>query len=1124
MLNIFYGRENIDKDRFMFDRIGETLKRIRANDRASSSVSREAGSGSDVSAQSKSPRGIARRVLLIVPEQYTLQTERNAFEYLDVPGFLDFEVLSLTSFGRRVLSEAGGGEQTLINRYGKFMLISGLLRKNKQELFAFQNLEGSPDFIDKMSGMIAELKNFNITAPQLRDILDDIESDDLLKRKLRDVAVIYDGYEAALRDAYVDAADYLKLFTSKIAGSEFVAETEIWLSAFDYLSPAATDAVTELVVRAPAVNLVLTAEPGTPFFRLTNALAEEAEKRAQDAGARTSAQPIGEGFAHNRPEPIARIERELFFRSRGRDGSDASGGDAIRFVAAANYYAEAETAAARISELVRDEGLRYRDALVLCNDVGERTSVIKRVFARYGLPIFIDQRRSVEHNPAFEYILALLSVVSGGWSYEAVFRLLKTGLTEIEREEWEELENYVLKYKIRGNLWKRDFAFGFSEYARDEMDGFNETRRKLAQLIDVFEEPYRRAETVRQRTELLQRFLEKEATLPEAAERLAASLDVSREPEYAEYVAEMLSIWNVIADVFDQLRAALGDMRVSADEYAGILRTGFSSVRMGILPPSPDRILVGTMRRTRIGEAKAIFVLGANDGILPMFDSDDMILNEDERARLSSIGYELGKRDDNTFMEEQLAIYRNLSKPQRLLHVSCSVSDGNGKDVKPSIIFDRLRGMFPRVPTEKDILNDGGDPLRLVQYRDETMSHLTENLRRWVGGEPLPDVWKDVYLRFRSDMGNIRRGLTFRNRRERIDEKFVAALYGGAAPDHQVSPIDDETPALITSPSALERFSRCPFSFFMDRGIRVEERRVFEIDSRNTGDIYHETLMRYGAEMIGDGLPPMDERSAWRTVTEAESAALVGRIYDEAVARFKEGLFRGGGFERYKSDRIKRIASDVAWILTEQVRAGAISDMMFEAAFDKGGVFPPIDIEKDGKRVRVKGRIDRLDILEGDCAKIIDYKSGTDAFSREDVLGGWQLQLMLYLLAVRDRYKPAGVFYFKIDEARVEDTGKDDVAERIMRNFKPDGICANDPRIVAAIGQPVKSADPDEFEAMQESVSSLVTDLCGKLLSGNIDAKPMTAKKIKAGASNRPMTACTYCSYRGVCNFDRAFA
>ncbi|MDR2156310.1 MAG: exodeoxyribonuclease V subunit gamma [Clostridiales Family XIII bacterium] len=1159
MLNIYYARENIDKDRFMFDRIREALDRIRRRD-GRQTLEPKPGAGRSCPVRSaREPR----HVLLLVPEQYTLQTERNAFACLEAPGFIDFEVLSLTSFGRRLLSETGGVDLTFINRYGKFMLIAGLLHRRKHSLMTFRNLEASSDFVDKLNDMIAELKNFNVTPEALAGISEGIGDDGLLKRKLADVAVIYAGYEERLKGRYTDAADYLKLFTSKISKSVFAAETEIWLSAFDYLNPAAMDAVTELAVCAPSVNLVLTAEPGNAFFRLTNTLIEDIGRRAADAGAETNLRPIEETFAHRKPAAVAHIEQCLFsYPRRTYDGRPIGAGtpqdgrprekarnagapgvqtqqgghapgnarDALRLVAAANYYAEAETAAARIVELTRDEGLRYRDILILCNDMGARASVIKRVFARYGLPLFMDQRRGVEHNPALEYILALLSIVSGGWSYESVFRFLKTGLTGLDREAWEELENYVCKYRIRGNLWKKDFTYGGAEYSQEEMDGLNETRRKIAALIGAFETPFRRSGTAGEKTQCLHRFLADKARLPGSIDRLTDVLQASGDPQYAEYAAEMSGIWDVIEEIFAQLIAVMGDLPMRDEEYAGVIRAGFFSVRMGILPPSPDQLVLGTMQRTRSGAVEALFVLGANDGVLPMYDADDTILNEDEKVRLAAAGRMIGRENDNLLMEEQLAVYRNLSKPGRLLHVSYSISDNSGKDMKPSVIFEQLRRLFPGVPAEKDILNDGSDPLRLVQYPDETMSHLTERLQRCVGGERLSPVWKDVYLWFKADgreaLNHIRAGLTFRNRRENIDERFVSMLYGGADKTETSGsdPAETAVPTvLVTSPSALERFSHCPFAFFLDRGVRVKERRIFEIDGRNVGDVYHEVLMRYGAEMMRDGLSVSDEGSAWRTVTEAESAVLVGRIYDEVASEFKEGLLLGGGYERYKSERIKRIASDVAWIVTRQVRSGAIADMRFETVFGDGGEFPAVEVTKDGKRVRVQGRMDRVDVLEGGYARIIDYKSGAETFSRDDVLGGWQLQLMLYLLAVRERYQPAGAFYFKIAEPRVEDKGKEDVADGIMKAFRLDGLAPDDPQILAALGEPVRSAAPEEFEAMQDSVKSLVTDLCGKLLSGNIDAEPMTAKKIKAGAGNKPMTACTYCSYRGVCNFDRAF-
>jgi ATP-dependent helicase/nuclease subunit B len=798
--------------------------------------------------------------------------------------------------------------------------------------------------------------------------------------------------------------------------------------------------------------------------------------------------------------------------------------------------------------------IRYRDILVLCNDMKERGPLIRRVFRRYGLPVFMDRRRSVEHNPVIEYLLALPRIAASGRRYEDVFTLLKTGLTDIGAGGIEEIENYAIKYKINGKRWAKDFSSGLKrlgddghtkgEYAREELDALNETRRTVCSLIEDFEAGFKEGRSAKKRTDALMAFLTERARLPEMIERYASGLE---EAGMLEYAAEMSGMWGVVDEILGQMSTVLGDLPMSMKEYEAVLRTGLDSVRIGVLPTVIDQIVLGTMQRTRSGNAKVVFVLGANDGVLPASAADGALFSEDETRLLADAGHRVVRAEETTHMEEELAIYRNLSKPLALLRVSYAASDSAGGNLRPSPVFERLRRLFPGIQIEKDIRNARVDDARdrtselsgarltdetpdfrrqgapsSIQHPDETLDYLSENMRAYVRGAPLSGVWRDVMAWYRTsrpaELARVEAGLKFRGRRERVDAKFVDGLY-----------------RKVTSPSALERYSRCPFSWFMTYGLGLKERRVAGMDDRSIGDVYHGVLMRFGRELSADGLPVQDERSRWRTITDEEIDAATRRLTAEEYGARSAMEVRSAAAEEwivaaedYRMERVNRTTSLAARVLTRQIREGATRAIYFESVFGKDGDFPPIGTERaglSGDGVRIEGRIDRVDVLDGGYARVIDYKSGAQEFSAPDAAAGYQLQLMLYMQAVAERYKPAGVFYFQVKEPRVHDDGGTDVETAIIRSMKLDGAVVDDERVLAAMGMDKGGKakrgrmDKEEFGALLGKVGVLVEDLAERLSSGRIEAEPKTAVKLKTSA-NRNMKACDYCPYKGVCNYD----
>ena len=1146
MLHIYYGRENLDKEKFLFDRIAGELK------------------------------GGTEKILLLVPDQFTLQAERNAFAYLGVDGLMELEVISQSRLGYKVLSEVGGSRRIPVDKYGRHMLLTRILAEEDENLEAFRGMSRKASFIEMANNLISEMKQFNASPEDILRILNETEETTILHRKLKDIHRIYEKYEALIEGKFLDTEDYLNLFLSRIPQSRLIRDSVIWVSGFDYFTPKTLDVIEQLMASARDVNVVLTADCSSgpegcallqegrdsDLFDLTRGIMHKLKTIAGRNGIPYEEEPVGESYRipvgdgpGEKAASLAHLEQELYAQPYRKIMTDGS----IILCQAANFYAEAETAAAKIVHLIREEGMRYRDILVICNDMEARASVIKRVFADYGITAFLDTKRDVLHHPSIELIAALIDITAKGWLYEDIFRMLKTNLTPIAAEDCEDLENYAVKYRIRGNRWKTDFTYGVKTEGEEYLRRINAVRAQVCEYISAFEAGFKQKKTVRERTAALYDFLKEKAQLPEKIESLISYLTENGQFEYAE---EASQIWSVIIGIFDQFIELIGDEELTAEEYGEILKSGFEAVEIGLLPPTIDQLIVGTMQRTRAGNIKALLVLGANDGLLPAAVGSESLLNEDEKAVLYRKGIEICKIDDLRAKEEKLAIYKNLSKPLRCLWMSYSASDQEGRESKPSMLFDKIRRIYTDIGVTKDILNQN-DPMLLIETPCSTLRHMTEAFRSAMDGMPLREEWLAAYRWFQRHLEPrlrpVREGLLFTNQLEKVNRDLIRKLYKR-----------DPLPELSLSPSRLERFSRCPFSHFINYGLKPDERRIFEIAGREIGDIYHQCFMKLSEKLSVKGMDVTDPRSPWMSITRDECFRLIDSFIEEAAQEYREGVLVQGEEERYRSERMKKVCGDAAWALVEHVQTGRIRDIFFESEFGRavGKQFPPIEVKLGEDTIYIEGKIDRVDILRGRggdenrYVKIIDYKSGKEKFDTDEARAGWRLQLMLYLRAVMGAgsfrtagdagsfrtagdvdYKPAGVFYFEIAEPQIDVTeiAGEDYAEKVQaerkKSFRLDGVVLDDQSIIESIAGefsgysdilPVRKTKEglcagstekkllteEDFSRLLEAVNEKVRELCSELNEGSVAIRP---KKVK------DETACKFCLYKSICCFDLSF-
>ena len=1095
MLNIFYGRENLDKEKFIFENVG-------------------------------------KRALIMVPDQYTMEAERQAFRHLDVSSLMDVEIVSPSGLGSYILNELGGSKRTFINKYGRHMVLYQNAVKLRDKLQVFRGMETKTSFINSVNDFISEMKQYDCGPEELARMAGKLDENSYTARKLMDIYALFSQYEKSIEGSYTDSEDRINLYLDKISKSQLIKGNEIWVYGFDSFAPKTMALLTQLMAHAADVNLVLTWDDrgrDRELFELTGIVMANAEKAADSLEIACRRQPVPRTYEYDdRIKAVKHIEKELYSFPPAKTFHD----EGITLTEAAGIYNEAESAAAYVLHLVRDKGLRYRDIRLIYNDLENRGPIIERVFDEYGIPLFSDTKRDIMSSPVIKYITSLLDVVIEKYRTDTIFAMLKSGFNDFDSDQLADLENYAVKYKIKGTMWKKPFRRGKKEYGEEGLERINLLREKAISAPSVLEESFKEKTT----GDFLKKFYDCLSRNLDMEEHIDELISAQEETGMTELADETARIWDSLMGILDQIYEIMGEESFEAETFRDILYAGFSQVEIGLLPPSEDGLILGNIQRSRGRRVKALIVMGLNENILPQERPTQGLFSAEEREMFRQDGKELCKVDSIRFMEERMAIYRNLSSPSHYLWMSCSLTDEEGNQMKPSSIFLKMKELFPDAEIKKDVINSSDDH-SLISSGAGGMRHISRKLLETQEGQEekgLDPKWAEAVAWLMNNdpdaAGRIKRSIGFTNRQEPLGMERAMALFGRQGEEQ-----------LILSPSRLEGFVRCPFSHMITYGLKPEERRVFEAAPREIGDIYHQCLMKMTNHLTKEGINVTDPESPWMTVTRRQCDEIVKKEIDQISAIYREGLFQSGSVEEYRRRRIADICSLVCWTVIQQVRAGHISKILPEATFGRKGQLPPLEVKTADSEIYIEGTIDRIDYLENGTVKIVDYKTGNERFDADEAAAGYRLQLMMYLKAAcGSGKKPAGVFYFRIKEPSVDFSGKENdmdyLEKEIRKSFKLDGIMVDDPQVIRDIAGefegfseivPIKAKaedvtntgkngimSRDDFAILQKAIADKITEACRDLAEGRIDIHPMKTKD---------RSACTYCRYKGICRFDTVF-
>ncbi len=1081
-----------------------------------------------------------KQYLILVPEQFTMQTQKELVTMHPRKGICNIDVLSFERLAFRVLTEMGESQRTLLEETGKSMVLRRVAQEKKKELKILGEKMDKQGYVSQMKSMVSELRQYEISTEDLEDVLEDLSSSPELYYKLQDIKTLYQGFFDYLEGSFITQEEVLDAMGRVAPQSKKLKDSVLVLDGYTGFTPIQLQLLETLLGICEEVYVTVTIAAGEdPYkmgsphelFYLSKQTVASLLRIAKDKKISWKEYWIPEGkgeyqgrFKDN--PPMAFLEKNVFRYRRKKYPKQQ---DAVQIYEAQNPASEMEMTAGEIRRLVRTKGYRYRDFAVITGDMQVYAPAAARAFARYEIPCFIDEKHSVFLNPFVEYLRAAVDMIVENFSYESVFRMLRCGLNDISTEEADRLENYVIAMGIRGfSRWQQEWVRSYRGENSEECVQIDKIR---ASLVEKWEPFYKKMKTpdasVRTYTEALYQYITAnkiQEKLKEFTKNFEAEGNLSLVKEYSQ-------IYEIVMNLLDKLVEILGDKKVRIREFKEILEAGLSEAKVGIIPPTSDQVLVGDMERTRLKDIKIVFFVGVNEGKIPKEQQAGKLLSdlnrEELKGSLKERGLSLAPTAKENLYTQKFYLYLNLTKPSERIYLSYSRLSSNGEAMSPSFLVAQIQKLFPDAVREWDV------PL-FAESKYGALDRLSEEMRKQDRTSP---VFEELMSWFTSqkEYGELVNRLIdaayYVNPQESISKGVAEALYGTE---------------LSNSASRLEQFAKCACSHFLSYGLMLRERVRYEFSMADMGTLLHNSLDLFARKVREQG-------KNWADLEDEERDTLAENCVTEVVEKSGETILLSSARNAYTINRVKRMVKRSVWALQKQLKQGEFYPALTEWAFGEKDNIDSLNFDlESGQKLHLKGRIDRIDVCQDKenhlYVKVIDYKSGTTQLDLIKLYYGLQIQLALYLNAALELEKkrfpdklvqPAGVFYYNTKDPILN---KEDVKnpenpqEEILKKLKMDGICSAEPEILQkldknlAAGKSVESfavpvkytakgtfssnskvANQEEFAIMMDYVQDKAKKIGREILKGNTNVNPFERQK---------ENACEYCPYKEVCGFD----
>lgn len=1105
-------------------------------------------------------------LLLLVPEQATFGSERAFVGF--VGASLRAQAVSFSGLYRLLATEQTFAALPWLDEQGRAMLLEACLQQNRGQLEVLDAAAGNVSFVDALARALVEFEQYSVAPADLRRAAEKLPAGGrLLAGKLRDLARLYEAYLRMVVGGFRDQGLMMAELAQAAAASRLLQDAELWLDNFLDFNPSQLAVLRALFPKLRAVNLCLCLPPGAAenpglgrIFGGQLRLRKQFLQLAAQLGAEVEVTRLTANWRQQLNPELAAVEACFAygcFAARMQPGRDwpalaAEPPVKIELLAAPDAAAEAAYAAQTIVRLCREQGYLFRDIAVITRNLATYRTELENTFRDFGIPYFFDMGAELGRHPLVKLISTVLSVLAENWSTPAVLAYLKSGLAPLSLEEADRLENYALRCGLKSYMWRQAGKFKrtagyFSAAELAEINVLAE--RALSPLLQLWE-GLRGAQpelTVGRLAEALQELLQ---TL-QVAESLLAWEQAAIQRQELRLADGHRQILPKVEQLLAQLAAFLGQMPVSFAQFAELWQEGTARLQLSSIPPSGNEVNVAEISRSRLPEIKAAIVLGLNEGELPAVLAEDGLLGSADREALAGLGIELAAGPRERQENEEYLAYIALTRSSELLFLSYSERAADGAELRPSTALTRLQQIFPKLEVKRpaDLSlpdNLGGDrhllaglAAHLAGLRDApgAPSAQIEQNGQNAQGVDLVDAnasdvdafWRSVCQslteqgRLQPELAALRQGLAYRVDRAPLDRRRFQALYGSGG-------------LRSTSVSRLERFNNCPCRYYATYGLGLEPRAEFKLQTADIGSLYHYILSEVMQQLAAADCD-------WAALTAAELEPLVRQTMQEFAARGLADILADSGKNSYMAEKMLAVVTQSLLDMAANLAAGSFRPLRFELKFglDKDGL-QPLELElADGRRISLRGMIDRVDAAQGSDAafvRIIDYKMQNKTLRLADIYYGLNWQLPLYLEAllrnVKDgrQLRPAGMFYVPVQEIvkNVRSLAEEGAAVKLQglavldtealllaeRGLEP-GAHAKTMHVQwkkdSSFGPHTLGLSPQEYAFMQDCLQKQAAECLGRLQAGEIRQRPL---------EQNGRLICEYCDFYTVCAVDLA--
>ncbi len=1055
---------------------------------------------------------------MVVPEQFTMGMQKKLTDMHPDGGIINIDVLNFGRLSHHIFEELHIPHNQVLDDIGKTMVIGHLLDVHKKELCIYGKSANKPGFHEEMKSMISELFQYGVSKDDVLEAMKKLDNNAILYMKLKDLVLIYEAFEDYIRENYVVAEQMLTMAGDVIGESRIFRNATIYFDGFTGFTPVQyvfleklVKVVNEIKISICMPKLHEDYKKEHHLFHMSYEMYMRLMKLATDVREIELEDTIylDEGLRFNSQE-IAHLEQNIFTYPYKKWQTSVQD---ITLISVKSAREELKWISSEIRRLIIEKGYRYKDFGIVTADLTRASYLAEEVFPDYEIPYFIDSNVGMIKYSFTKWLLSAWRIISYGYQYEDVFSYLKSGYSKnIKSYQVGKLENYALRRGLRS-------ARGWEKKSENKAE--EEARATFVEEMDTLKKAIH-GKTVRAYVEALYTFCDKlnvEYKLECQAEDFEKNGEFSLARVYSQIYGKTLELFDKMVDI-------LGEKEISRESFLHILEIGMDSLSVGILPPGIDQVAIGDIERTRLGDIKVLFFMNVNDGVVPKNGVRGMVLTDKEREQLMEqenlcLAPTLKKRN----YQEQFYLYLNMTKPSHRLYISYQKLNAENGENRPSYLVNRLQLLFPSMRV-LDV--DRIDVMDRIYSKDVGATAFAQMIRDYISEQSegsqsasILSVLQRIYENTEEE-AMIKQGIQYPLKAEALPEDVTMQLYGSNA---------------AVSASRLEKYAGCAYAFFLQYGLRLQEKKLFEVTVADTGSILHSVLEQVFAYYKSNNM-------SIRNVNKQECLDKAREIFN-LVANQEDyrDIFADSKRSTHMRTTIERVAIRSMDALYNHLKAGTMNPEAFELKFgDSNSHYASFTLNNSIK-MELKGVVDRVDLFvdhdeDKVYVQVIDYKSGDKDIDYTKLYYGTQIQLGLYMNVVRNwvesnypnkKIVPVGMYYFHMQDPLLDSNPKKTVEELREKEMRLKGLTIDEDDIVqkvdngpgsviyasrngdGSLSARSKVVTETYYDSLLKHVNNKVKELGNRIYEGDIDIDPYAYKDEKA---------CTYCKFSGICMFD----